>query len=80
LEVNGSSQDMAVRHQDSRAVLNAFEPVIANSILQSIAWMTNAFRTLRVNCVGGITASTAHLTQQVEMSVGVVTALIPYLG
>jgi len=54
--------------------------VIAHSLLQSLSWMTNACFTLRVNCIDGITANTARLTQQVETSVGVVTALTPYIG
>jgi aspartate ammonia-lyase len=33
-----------------------------------------------VNCIEGITANTARLSQQVESSVGVVTALTPYIG
>jgi aspartate ammonia-lyase len=54
--------------------------VIAHSILQSIAWMTNASRTLRINCIDGITANITRLAAQVESSVGVVTALTPYIG
>lgn len=60
--------------------LNAFEPVIASSILQSLAWMTNACRTLRINCVNGITANRDRLEAMVAVSVGVITALIPVIG
>jgi aspartate ammonia-lyase len=60
--------------------LNAFEPVIAHGILQSIAWLTKACFTLRVNCIDGITANHSRLAAQVESSVGVVTALTPYIG
>jgi aspartate ammonia-lyase len=60
--------------------LNAFEPVIAHGILQSIAWLTKACYTLRVNCIDGITANHSRLAAQVESSVGVVTALTPYIG
>src|SRR5690554_595586 len=42
--------------------------------------MTNACRTLRVNCIDGITANTTRLAMQVGSSVGVVTALTPYIG
>jgi aspartate ammonia-lyase len=42
--------------------------------------MTNAFRTLRINCIDGITANELRLSQQVGSSVGVVTALTPYIG
>ena len=54
--------------------------MIAHSILQSIAWMTNACYTLRVHCIDGITPNTSRLAAQVESSVGVVTALTPYIG
>jgi aspartate ammonia-lyase len=42
--------------------------------------MTNACHTLRVNCVDGIEANLERLTTQVQSSVGVVTALTPYIG
>lgn len=60
--------------------LNAFEPVIAHSIMQSTDWLTRACYTLRVNCIDGITANESRLHQQVQTSVGVVTALTPYIG
>jgi aspartate ammonia-lyase len=60
--------------------LNAFEPVIAHSLLQSITWMTQAFHTLRVNCVDGITANEERLGAMVGSSVGVITALMPHIG
>jgi aspartate ammonia-lyase len=60
--------------------LNAFEPVIAHGVLQSILWLTRACYTLRVNCIDGITANHSRLAAQVESSVGVVTALTPYIG
>ena len=60
--------------------LNAFEPVIAHSLLQSITWMRQACWTLRVNCVDGITANTERLDAMVASSVGVITALIPFIG
>ena len=60
--------------------LNAFEPVIAHSLLQSLAWMTQSFHTLRVNCVDGITANRERLGAMVGQSVGVITALTPFIG
>ena len=60
--------------------LNAFEPVIAHSLFQSITWMRRAMYTLRVNCVDGITANTERLGAMVGASVGVITALTPFIG
>jgi len=78
--VIGADATVTAAAEAGQLQLNAFEPVIAHSILQSLAWMTNACRTLRVNCVDGITANTARLALQVDSSVGVVTALTPFIG
>ncbi len=78
--VIGADATVTAAAEAGQLQLNAFEPVIAHSILQSLAWMTNACYTLRVNCIVGITANTVRLAQQVESSVGVVTALTPYIG
>jgi len=78
--VIGADATVTAAAEAGQLQLNAFEPVIAHSLLQSLSWMTNACFTLRVNCIDGITANTARLTQQVETSVGVVTALTPYIG
>jgi aspartate ammonia-lyase len=78
--VIGADATVTAAAEGGQLQLNAFEPVIAHSILQSLAWMTNACRTLRVNCVDGITANTERLSRQVETNVGVVTALTPYIG
>lgn len=76
----GADQTVTVAAEAGQLQLNAFEPVIASSILQSLAWMGNACRTLRENCVVGIEANRERLNLQVSTSVGVVTALTPYLG
>jgi len=78
--VIGADATVTAAAEAGQLQLNAFEPVIAHSILQSLAWMTNACRTLRVNCIDGITANTERLALQVGTSVGVVTALTPYIG
>ena len=78
--VIGADATVTAAAEAGQLQLNAFEPVIAHSILQSLSWMTKACYTLRVNCIDGITANTARLATQVESSVGVVTALTPYIG
>jgi aspartate ammonia-lyase len=78
--VIGADATVTAAAEAGQLQLNAFEPVIAHSILQSLEWMTNAFRTLRINCIDGITANELRLSQQVGSSVGVVTALTPYIG
>jgi aspartate ammonia-lyase len=76
----GADATVTAASEAGQLQLNAFEPVIAHSIMQSIAWLRHGCYTLRVNCIDGITANTSRLAMQVESSVGVVTALTPYIG
>jgi len=78
--VIGADATVTAAAEAGQLQLNAFEPVIANSLLQSLAWMANACFTLRVNCVEGIGIDRPRLRAQVDASVGVVTALTPYIG
>ena len=78
--VAGADVTVTMAAEAGQLQLNAFEPVIAHSLLQSIAWMTQACWTLRVNCVDGITANDERLEAMVASSVGVITALIPFIG
>jgi aspartate ammonia-lyase len=78
--VAGADVTVTMAVEAGQLQLNAFEPVIAHSLLQSITWMRQAFLTLRVNCVEGITANEKRLAGMVGSSVSVVTALTPFLG
>ncbi|HWK20129.1 MAG TPA: aspartate ammonia-lyase [Microbacteriaceae bacterium] len=78
--VIGADATVTAAAEGGQLQLNAFEPVIANSLLQSLAWMANGCFTLRVNCIEGIEVDRARLRSQVDASVGVVTALTPYIG
>lgn len=78
--IAGNDVTVTMAAEAGQLQLNAFEPVIAHGLLQSISWMRQACWTLRVNCVEGITANTERLAGMVSTSVGVVTALIPIIG
>ena len=78
--VAGADVTVTMAAEGGQLQLNAFEPVIAHSLLQSLAWMTQAMWTLRVNCIDGITANEDRLQSMVASSVGVITALIPHIG
>lgn len=60
--------------------LNAFEPAIGFSILESLRMLTAAIDTLTKRCVHGIEADREHCLALVENSIGLVTALSPVLG
>lgn len=78
--VAGADVTVTMAAEAGQLQLNAFEPVIAHSIFQSITWMRQAMWTLRVNCVDGITANHDRLGAMVGSSVGVITALTPVIG
>lgn len=78
--VAGADMTVTMAVEGGQLQLNAFEPVIAHSIFQSITWMRQAMWTLRVNCVEGITANRDRLGALVGSSVGVITALTPFIG
>jgi aspartate ammonia-lyase len=60
--------------------LNAFLPLIAHNLLQSLTILTAAVKILADKCVRGIQADTARCRQLLEASQGVITAFVPYLG
>jgi len=78
--IAGTDVTVTMAAEGGQLQLNAFEPVIAYSLLTSITWLAQSCLTLRVNCVDGITANTEKLAGQVATSVGVITALIPIIG
>ena len=56
------------------------EPVIAESILESVTWLCNVIDTLRTKCIEGITINAEHCYKMVKNSIGIVTALNPYIS
>ena len=60
--------------------LNAFEPIIFYNLFHSIEQISGAVRTFVDNCIVGITANEAHCRHMVEHSVGIITAITPYVG
>lgn len=78
--VIGNDMTIAMAAEGGQLELNAFEPVIFYKLFESLTCLANAVHTLTINCVVGIVANREHCEQLVYGSVGVVTALCPYLG
>jgi aspartate ammonia-lyase len=79
-EVIGNDLTVTMAAEAGQLELNAMEPVIAYSLFTSLDMLGRACRTLVIRCIRGITANWEHCRQQVENSIGVVTALNPLLG
>lgn len=60
--------------------LNAFEPVVFYNLFDSISTLTHAVDTLTDNCIIGITANEERCQKLLDASVGITTALCPYIG
>lgn len=60
--------------------LNAFEPVLFHNLFESIDTLKEAMATLTEHCIYGITANKKQCEDYVEKSVGISTALCPYIG
>jgi aspartate ammonia-lyase len=60
--------------------LNVMEPVIVQSLFESIEMLKNGMKTLMRCCIDGITANEERCRQYVMDSIALVTALNPVLG
>ncbi|WP_432194311.1 aspartate ammonia-lyase [Streptomyces sp. bgisy027] len=79
-EVIGNDLTVTMAAEAGQLQLNAFEPVIAYSLLRSLTHLRAACDALATRCVPGITANRDHLHDTVHRSVGLVTALAPHIG
>ena len=60
--------------------LNAFMPLLADSLLGSLLLLTQACRMLAEKCVQGLAANKATCARHLNNSLVTVTALVPALG
>ena len=79
-EVIGNDVTVSFAAEAGQLQLNAFEPVIAHSLFKSVTHLRNGCLTLAERCVKGITANRERLRDVVDNSIGLVTALNPYIG
>ena len=79
-KVIGNDTTVAFAAEAGQLQLNVMEPVIVQSILESQTWLINVMNTLRARCIDGITVNADHCYEMVKNSIGIVTALNPYIG
>jgi aspartate ammonia-lyase len=79
-EVIGHDVTVSMAAEGGQLQLNAFGPIIVYSLTRSAGHLTSAADTLAERCVDGITAHREHLERSVRHSVGIVTALSPFIG
>ncbi|MEW6726634.1 MAG: aspartate ammonia-lyase [Bacillota bacterium] len=60
--------------------LNAFLPLIAHNLLQSLTLLANAVDIFAAGCIRGIEADAARCRELLDASQSVITAFVPYIG
>lgn len=78
--VAGNDLTVTMAAEAGQLELNVMEPIIIHSLFESIEMLINAMNTLREKCIVGITANEEVCRRMVYNSIGLVTALNPYLG
>ncbi len=78
--VIGTDITVTMAAEAGQLELNVMEPIIVLGISESIKILENGMRTLRDECVTGITANVEICKSQVYNSIGIVTALNPFIG
>lgn len=78
--VIGNDVTITMAAEAGQLELNAFEPIIFYCLFQSIDTLGYAVQTFVDNCVKGITANETRCRYFVENSVGIITAICPYVG
>ncbi len=79
-KVIGNDTTVMIAAEAGQLQLNVMEPVITQCIIESQTWLGCAMDTLRERCVDGITVNAEHNAETVRNSIGIVTALNPYIG
>ncbi len=79
-QVVGNDHTIGLASEAGQLQLNVMEPVLVFNLLESIKVMKNGFGVFSDYCIDSIKANESLLKDNVEKSIGVVTALNPYIG
>jgi len=79
-QVQGNDFTIALACGAGQLELNVMEPVTVFNLLQSLDILRNVIVIFRQKCVEGIRANIQRCRDEVERSVGIVTAINPHVG
>jgi len=79
-KVMGNNTTITFAGSQGHLELNVFKPVIAYTMLQSIALIADVADSFREKCVVGIEADRERIKEHMENSLMLVTALTPHIG
>lgn len=78
--VMGNDLTVMACSQAGQLELNVMMPILAYNLLQSMVILTNGVRVFTERCVTGIRANVERCRELAERSMGLATALNPYIG
>ncbi len=78
--VIGNDTTITLAVEAGQLELNAFEPIIFHCLFECIETLTNGIEVFRKDCIEGITVNEDRCEDEIERSIGTVTALCPYIG
>ncbi len=79
-KVIGNDLTVTLGAEAGQLELNVMEPVMVQSLFESIVMLKSGMNTLKYKCIDGITANEKVCRDMVRNSIGLVTALNPVLG
>src|SRR5690606_13980554 len=79
-QVMGADVTVALAAEAGQLQLNAMEPVVVQSVLESIDRLARAARTLEDRCVRGVEANAGHCRDVLAASTALATLISPVVG
>lgn len=79
-QVIGNDLTITMAAAAGQLELNAFEPIIALNLFESLQILERALLILSDRCIRGIQGDERRCRRYVDESIGLATALIPYIG
>ncbi|GKU83502.1 aspartate ammonia-lyase [Niallia sp. NCCP-28] len=79
-QVIGNDHTICLASEAGQLELNVMEPVMVFNLLQSLSMMNQGFTVFQKHCLEGLKADKERCAAFVGESVGIITALNPYLG
>lgn len=76
----GNDTTVTYAAESGQLELNAFEPIIFHCLFESLDTLCNGIKVFTKDCVKDITVNPARCRENIERSIGTVTALCPYIG
>ncbi len=80
VQVMGNDTTIGIAASQGQFQLNVFKPVIAYNFLQSVRLLSDAMRSFTDRCLIGLKANEEKMTDYLNASLMLVTALTPHLG